>query len=172
MPFKSFADVLQPDPRLADLCVVREGTVRPITFSDHHGAIEAITLAAPVPEDVDAAFDRASNAIVYAFFDYDLLVVGEMQAFGAFELALRHRLDGHGGATRATLRNLVDRARKGRFLPPLSSGGGAFVDPIEALIALRNALAHGTSEIHSPGMALGAVEACAFWITLLYSSPP
>jgi hypothetical protein len=36
--------------------------------------------------------------MVYAFFDYDLFVVGEVQAFGAFELALKHRLNGHGGA--------------------------------------------------------------------------
>ena len=31
----------------------------------------------------------------------------------------------------------------------------------EALIALRNGLSHGSVEIHSPGMALGLVEACA-----------
>jgi hypothetical protein len=45
--------------------------------------------------------------MIYAFFDYDLLVVGEVQALGAFEIALKHRLNGHGGASRGTLRNLI-----------------------------------------------------------------
>ena len=115
---------------------------------------------------------RARNTLIYAFFDYDLFVVGEVQAFGAFELALKHRLNGHGGASRGTLRNLVDRARKGSFLPGLTPGANALSDPIEALIALRNGLSHGTSDIHSPAMALDVVETCAFWITHLHPSPP
>lgn len=68
---------------------------------------------------------------------------------------------GHGGVSRGTLRNLVDRARKSGFLPALTSGTNAIPDPIEALIALRNGLSHGTSDIHPPGMALEVVEACA-----------
>jgi hypothetical protein len=70
------------------------------------------------------------------------------------------------------LRNLVDRARKNGVLPALISHVNTLSDPIEALIALRNGLSHGTSDIHSPGMALDIVEACAFWITHLYPSPP
>jgi hypothetical protein len=42
------------------------------------------------------------------------------------------------------------------------------MDPIEALIALRNGLSHGTAEIHSPGMALAVVEACARAIDDVY----
>jgi hypothetical protein len=33
---------------------------------------------------------------------------------------LKHRVNGHGGASRGTLRNLVDRARKGNLGPLLS----------------------------------------------------
>jgi len=66
----------------------------------------------------------------------------------------------------------MNRARKGGFLPALTSNPNALSDPIEALIALRNGLSHGTSDIHSPGMALDVVDACAFWITQLYPSPP
>ncbi len=142
-----------------------------MTLADHHGAIANINISDAVPDEVSAAFDRARNTIIYAFFDYDLFVVGEMQAFGAFELTLKHRLNGHGAAARGTLRNLVDRARKGGVLPPLTAGANALADPIEALIALRNGLSHGTSDIHSPGMALEVVEACAFWITHLYPPP-
>lgn len=170
MPFKSLDDILKPDPRFADLCVVQSGIARRMTLADHHGVVADISLSDAVPGEVGAAFARARNTVIYAFFDYDLFVVGEVQAFGAFELALKHRLNGHGGAARGTLRNLVDRARKGGFLPPLIPGANALADPIEALIALRNGLSHGTSDIHSPGMALEVVEACAFWITHIY--PP
>ncbi len=171
MPFKSLDDILKPDPRFADLCVVQGGIARRMTLADHHGAIANINISDAVPDEVSAAFDRARNTIIYAFFDYDLFVVGEVQAFGAFELTLKHRLHGHGAAARGTLRNLVDRARKGGVLPPLTPGANALTDPIEALIALRNGLSHGTSDIHSPGMALEVVEACAFWITHLYPPP-
>ncbi|WP_423753511.1 hypothetical protein [Agrobacterium tumefaciens] len=51
-------------------------------------------------------------------------MVGEVQAFGAFELALRHRLNGHGGAAHGALRNLVDRARKAGILNERASTVG------------------------------------------------
>ncbi|MBE0705412.1 MAG: hypothetical protein IH582_20020 [Afipia sp.] len=170
MPFKSLDDILKPDPRFADLCVVQGGIARRMTLADHHGAIADISLSDAVPGEVGAAFDRARNTVIYAFFDYDLFVVGEVQAFGAFELAFKHRLNGHGGAARSTLRNLVDRARKAGILPALVPGPTVVSDPIEALIALRNGLSHGTSDIHSPGMALEVVAACASWIDHVFPS--
>jgi len=170
MPFKSLDDILKPDPRFADLCVVQGGIARRMTLADHHGAIADISLSDAVPGEVGAAFDRARNTVIYAFFDYDLFVVGEVQAFGAFELALKHRLNGHGGAARGTLRNLVDRARKAGILPALVPGPTVVSDLIEALIALRNGLSHGTSDIHSPGMALEVVAACASWIDHVFPS--
>ncbi len=88
--------------------------------------------------------------MIYAFFDYDLFVVSEVQAFGAFELALKHRVNGHGGPMRGTLLNLVDRARKAAIVPPLALPGQALAVPVEALIALRNGLSHGTSDPTSP----------------------
>jgi len=36
--------------------------------------------------------DRARNVFLYAWFCYELLVVSELQAFGALELALKLRL--------------------------------------------------------------------------------
>lgn len=109
--------------------------------------------------------------MIYAFFDYDLFVVGEVQAFGAFALALKFRLNGHGGDARGTLRNLVDRARKADTLPPVVHGNTPMSDPIEALITLRNGLSHGTSDIHTPGMALNILAACADWIDFLFPKP-
>lgn len=170
MAFKAVESILQPDPRFADLYVVAHGVARQMTIADHHGTLAEISISGAAPADVRAAFDRARNILIYAFFDYDLFVVGEVQAFGAFELALKHRLNGHGGAARGTLRNLVDRARKAGILPPLQPGPMVVADPIEALIALRNGLSHGTSDIHSPAMALEVVAACADWIAHIYPS--
>jgi hypothetical protein len=172
MVFKTVENILQPDPRFADLCVVENGGARRMTIADHHGALSSVGLTGTAPTDVVQAFDRARNTIISAFFDYDLFVVGEVQAFGAFELALKHRLNGHGGGARGTLRNLVDRARKAGVLPALMPGPTAISDPIEALIALRNGLSHGTSVIHSPGMALDVVAACASWIDHVFPSQP
>jgi hypothetical protein len=120
MPFKQLDSIMEPDARFADLCVVEGGVARSMTLSDHHGMLAAIALTAAAPWEIRHAFDRARNTLIYAFFDYDLFVVGEVQAFGAFELALKHRLNGHGGASRGTLRNLVDRARKAGVLPPVT----------------------------------------------------
>ena len=44
-------------------------------------------------------------------------------------------------------------------------------DPIEALVALRNGLAHGSADIHSPAMAMGILEACAQWIDHVFPNP-
>jgi len=162
--FKTVESILQPDPRFASFCVFEDGMFREMTVADHHLAVANISLAAAVRTEVVAAFDRARNTIIYAFFDYDLLVVGEVQALGAFELALKYRLNGHGGRCRGTLRNLVDKARKTGILPPSVASPAAQLDSIEALIAIRNGLSHGTSEIHTPGVALDLVAACASWI--------
>ncbi|HKR38405.1 MAG TPA: hypothetical protein VJU59_01800 [Paraburkholderia sp.] len=170
MIFKSVDSILEPDPRFANLCVIENGAARGMTLADHHAALAGISLADLVPEDVRAAFDRARNATIYAFFDYDLFVVGEAQAFGALELALKRRLNGSGSASRGTLRKLVGRARNAGVLPPLGSGANTFLDPIEALIELRNELSHGTSDIHSPAMALHVMGTCAFWINHVCSS--
>ncbi|WP_221098234.1 hypothetical protein [Rhizobium binae] len=83
-----------------------------MTLEDHHSSLCGINLRGIAPAEVTTAFDRARNVMLYAFFDYDLFVVGEVQAVGAFELALKHQLNGHGGRSRGTLRNLVDQARK------------------------------------------------------------
>jgi hypothetical protein len=171
MAFKSLDTVLQPDPRFIGLCIVENGMARQMTLADHHAGLVEIKLNSAVPVDVTAAFDRARNTIVYAFFDYDLFVVGEVQAFGALELALKFRMNGHGGSTRGTLRNLVDRARKAGVLPQTTPGNIRLNDPIEALVALRNGISHGNVDIHSLGMMVGIMEACAHWIDHVFPNP-
>lgn len=171
MTFKPLDKVLQPDPRFVGLRVVENGMARQMTLADHHACLAEIQLNSAVPDDLTAAFDRARNAMIYAFFDYDLLVVGEVQALGVLELALKFRMNGHGGSARGTLRNLVDRARKAGVLPPTVPGNMPLNDPIEALVTLRNGLSHGNADIHSPGMAMGILEACAQWIDYVFPNP-
>ena len=170
MPFKSLDDALRPDSRFASMVVVEGDAARPLMFADHHRQIANIGLSNAAPPEVQTAFDRARNTMLYAFFDYELLVVSEGQAFGAFELALKHRLDGQNGLSRGPLRKLVDRARKAGVLPPAIRGGHVMADPIEALIHLRNSLLHGTTDIHPPAVALDILSACAEWVDHLY--PP
>jgi len=168
MAFKSPDAILTADPRFASLWIVGPEQTRPMDIHDHHRALAGIDLPSGAPDDVRQAFDRARNVMLYAYFDYDLLIVGEFQAFGAFELALKARIHALGGATRGTLRNLVDQARKHGVLPKRTAPASGLMDPIEALIALRNDLAHGSPAIHSPGMALEALEACAAAVADLY----
>ena len=140
-------------------------------LAEHHRAIGNVDLLNIVPPDVRAVFDRARNILLHAYFAYDVLVVGEAQAFAAFELALKHRLAGNLVKGKETLRNLVDRARKAGIFPSVEAAPSTWMDPIEAIIHMRNALAHGTSEIHSPGMALSVLEACAREIDQLFPPP-
>lgn len=171
MPFRPAEDILRPDPRFNGQMMLHGRTVRQMAIADHHRQIAEIDLEAPVPPEIRAAFDRARSVLLYAWFDYDLLVVSESQAFGAFELALKHRLFGSGGQHRGTLRNLIDQARKQQILPQLTTPTNGLIDPIEALLHLRNALAHGTNDIHTPAMAFQVVDACADAINELFVAP-
>lgn len=168
MAYKSSNEILQPDSRFDNLCVADGEGWRFMTISDHHAMIGDVNLDGAPPDEVRDAYDRARNTMLYAFFDYDLLVIGEVQAFGAFELALKHRINGHGMAAKGTLRNLVDRARKQGVFPKLDPSVPITVDRVEAMILMRNGLAHGNSEIHSPGMALQVLELCAWGIDTVF----
>jgi hypothetical protein len=57
------------------------------------------------------------------------------------------------------------------ILPSLDTDSNSPGDPIEALITLRNGLSHGSSDVHSPAMALDVVATCASWIDHVYPQP-
>ena len=99
------------------------------------------------------------NLVLYAYFDYDLLVNAEIQALGAVELALRLRL---AGQTSDTLHNLVERARKHGIFPKWSRAQP--IDRAQSLVAMRNGLSHGTTDIHTPGMTMIVLEGCGWAI--------
>jgi hypothetical protein len=91
MAFRAVNHILEPDSTFADLAVFDSAGLRRLSLTDDHAAIAGITLKGCAPQAVWDAFDRARSIFVYAWFDYDLLVVGENQAFSAFELALKIR---------------------------------------------------------------------------------
>jgi len=168
MAYKSADEILKPDIRFDNICVPEGQGWRFMTITDHHQMIGEVGLQGAAPTEVCGAYDRARNTMLYAFFDYDLFVVGEVQAYGAFELALKHRLNGHGLQQKGTLRNLVDRARKTGIFPKLVAGAPILDDQVEVMVLMRNALAHGNSEVHPPGMALQALKLCAWGIDTIF----
>ena len=168
MPFKNLEDVLKIDPRFVGICTMRDGLPVQMELADLHAWIAEVQLGSSALVDVQTAFDRVRSMLLYAYFDYDLLVPAEIQAFGAVEPALKHRLNGHGQPSKETLRNVVDRAPKAGILSPLSSKDRPLSDPIEAMIALRNGLSHGTADLHLPAMAVNVIEACAGVIGTIY----
>ncbi|WP_027054702.1 hypothetical protein [Mesorhizobium erdmanii] len=170
MAFKTADQILNADPRFGNLVVADAAGVRQLTLADHHATIENISLKSQVPAAVMAAFDRARNILLYAWFDYDLLVVGESQAFGAFEFALKHQLNAVGRPDRGGLGQLIDQARKHGILPTATTVAAGQMDPIDALRHMRNSLAHGTSDIHTPAMALDVAIFCASAIDFVFAA--
>jgi len=130
--------------------------------------VGSVDLTGSPPDAIREAFDRARNLLLYAYFDYDLLVNGEIQALGALELALKYRLLGPDAHTKETLRNFADRARKRGIFPKALPDQP--MDKLGALVALRNALSHGTTDIHTPGISMEILESCGWAIDTVF--PP
>ena len=92
--FKLEEEILVPDRRFAALYGVNASGVSPITIADHYRHVDRVSINPVAPLEVRTSFDRARNVSLYAWFCYELLVVSELQAFGALELALKLRLLG------------------------------------------------------------------------------
>jgi hypothetical protein len=163
--FKLEEEILVPDARFAVLYNVNASVVSPITMTDHYRHVDRISINPVTPPEIRTSFDRARNVFLYAWFCYELLVVSELQAFGALELALKLKLLGTSQKT-SGLGSLLRLARRKALLPP-SAGA---VDPFDALLMMRNSLAHGTLEVHTPEMSLTVLLGCAEVINQLYAT--
>lgn len=166
MPLKRLEQIFDPDPRSVGYAVIVDGDLRPFSFTDHYREIETIYPKGNVPDEVAAVFDRARNTMLFAFFEYELWVVGELQAFGAFELAIKRRLEAIGVSSSGTMRKRIDRARKHGIMPGVDKLATDH-DECEALILMRNELSHGSFDIHTPAMALTVLRACGDQIAFL-----
>lgn len=152
---KSFDKILEPDPRFQSM-----------TLTNHHEIVASILLNGNPPDDVRKAFDRARNLMLYAYFDYDMLVNAEIQAFGAVELALRIKLNGSSQQTKQTLSPLIARAREAGFLP--NKREDSLIEPVDFVAGMRNILSHGTTSIHTPHMTEDAIRNCSIVIDTLF----
>jgi hypothetical protein len=164
--FKLKDEILVPDRRFAVLHNASGSGLSSMTIEDHHHRVGAISIDLAAPLDVRVLFDRARNVFLYAWYCYELLVVSEMQAFGALELALKLRLLGSSEAI-SGLSSLLQQARQDGLLPSNVDG----VDELDALLAMRNALAHGAMEFHTPDMSLATLSVCADVVNRLYARP-
>jgi hypothetical protein len=165
--FKLEEEILVPDRRFAALYGVNASGVSPITMADHYRHVDRVSINPVAPLEVSTSFDRARNVFLYAWFCYELLVVSELQAFGALELALKLRLLGSSQEA-SSLGSLLRLARQNGLLPPKVVGA---IDQFDALLAMRNVLAHGPLEVHTPEMSLTVLLGCAEVINRLYAKP-
>ncbi len=172
MPLKPLAEILQADPRFASDMMLSEGEWRPVRFEDHYALVQATELHRGIPDEVQETFDRARNVVLFAWFCYGLLVVAEMQAFSALELGLKLRLraDGWNKKSRGLV-YLIAEARLRRLMPPASEASFGISDEMDALGHLRNDLAHGTGNLHTPAMTLRVLEECATFVNQIYRQP-
>jgi len=122
---KSYDDALRPDPRYILLNVddPLEG-MRPMTFRDHYAMVDAMRLPDGVRPVVDRLYNRALNALLYGWLDYDLMVIAAGQALASLDHALKTRL-GEGGAKLRGLGPRLSQAVALGILPvPASSDRG------------------------------------------------
>ena len=158
--------ILRPNsPREKTFASAGQGA-SPTAIADHYRLVDRVLINPVAPLEVRTSFDRARNVFLYAWFCYELLVVSELQAFGALELALKLRLLGPSQKT-SNLGGLLRLARQNRLLPPKVGA----TDQFDALLAKRNVLAHGALEVHTPEMALNVLLGCAGVINQLYAKP-
>jgi hypothetical protein len=162
------AEALTPDPRFATTVALEpNGTVRPLTFADHYGLVASLDTITGAPAPVRNAFQRALHCFLYSWFDYEMMIVAEGQAFASFELALKLRLNRpadapplHGMGPR--LKAAIDAG----LLPPPDPEQEP--DEYFLLRSIRNELAHGSGDIHPPALVIEVFKRCAALITTLY----
>ena len=160
-----FSRISTNSPREKTFASAGQGA-SPIAIADHYRHVDRVSINPVAPLEVRTSFDRARNVFLYAWFCYELLVVSELQAFGALELALKLRLLGPSQKI-SSLGSLLRLARQNRVLAPKVGA----IDRFDALLAIRNVLAHGALEVHTPEMALNVLMGCAEVINQLYAKP-
>lgn len=168
---KPIAEALEPDARYRQIMSYGEyDELRPITFQDLYEMAAGLHLPPGAPANVERCWDRALHCLLYAWFDYELMIVGEGQAFAAVELALKDKLAhppnegprGFGG-------RLKEAIKRGLVAPAPSTNG--WPDDHTVLVDLRNEIAHGTDHVHYPTTAEQIVHMLRTIICELYGLP-
>jgi hypothetical protein len=172
MPLKPAGAIFEPDPRNAQL-IHRDavsGDVRSATVADFHVMMTAIELNPDTPPSVRMQFDVARNAFLYSWFVYDFSNLAELQAYGALETALREkvrRMTGRPAPKRHNLGSLIQAAESRGWLRGEDFGFAGPMTLLEAVVVLRNDLAHGSDRL----MPIGShdlIRFCAEIINKLF----
>ncbi len=162
------AEALTPDPRFATTVAVEaDGTARPLTFADHYGLVASLDTITGAPAPVRTAFQRALHCFLYSWFDYEMMVIAEAQAIASFELALKLKLNRPADAP--PLHGLNQRLKAAIDAGHLPRPDPA-QQPDEYLIlrSIRNELAHGSGDVHSPALVVEVFVRCGAFIGQLY----
>jgi len=186
---KSIAAMFEPDPRQLNWWIRNEddGTVRPMMLDDHHVNISQVTLSDSVPEDVRQHMETAKNLALFSWYVYRFIPVAELQAYNAFEWALRIRY-AIADDEKPSFSKLLRRAIDERLLTRADLATGLSVSPFEivtgnafldanlstgledeqfmeafhrGIIGLRNLLAHGSFNLLPDGTMTLKVVALA-----------
>lgn len=162
MTFKTFDRLLEPDFRNTF-----QGSLLPdreferMDVREHYNMIAAIELPPRVDEDLREMFDRARDAVLYAWFAYELSVLGQQYALATLEAALRMH---YRPERRTTLDPLVRRAVADGIFP---TQFGSIDSQPPWLARLRNFWAHGANSFGTPLLACDTLRECADLITRL-----
>lgn len=144
-PDERFAIFMAPDP---------DGGFRSSTFEDHYALVALAALPPGAGELVARLYARAQNCFLYAWFDYEMMLLAQGQAFAALEVALKERLARL--PEREGLRAFLKAAVSEELIsPPSGNPRGAPDDwPSlhDMLVNLRNDIMHGSSQVHDPNM--------------------
>jgi hypothetical protein len=138
--------------------------------ADLHALIAGIEVSASAPAVIRQQFDLARNAFVYSWFVYELATLAEKHAYAVVEMALREktRLMTGMDTEKRGLRNLIQEAEKHGWLRRADFGeSGRPIHPLDAVVRLRNDLAHGSDRLMPTG-SRDMIELCAEIINQLF----
>lgn len=178
---KAFDELLEPDSRQRLFAVVnrRSGEARPLTLHDKYQAVEVISLAPCVPDDIREHFDTARNLLVYSWFVYRFNQVAELHAFASLEFALKTKCGDSPRGLKKLLETAVERRwisdsgfkyyRSGAITDMSDDGKDSNPDTknvqeycrtlVETMPFIRNELAHGSGTLHPNGSTTLAIVA-------------
>ncbi|MDA8052357.1 MAG: hypothetical protein M0002_20535 [Rhodospirillales bacterium] len=173
---KSASKIVEADPRHAAEVIFypATGLLRPAEAADLHALVAGIEVSAAAPPVIRQQFDLARNAFVYSWFVYELATLAEKQAYAVVEMALREKVRLATGKSpgRRDLRSLIQDAERRGWLRRADFGEGVRpFHPLDAIVALRNDLAHGSGRL-MPNGSLDMIELCAEVINRLFLFPP
>jgi hypothetical protein len=168
---KPLDEILEPDARHAVFMTWGEyGELRQSTFEDHYAMAASLKLPSGLPANVERSWDRALNCLVYAWFDYELMILAESQALMTADLALKQKLAFPEGKGPLGFRGRLKEAVARGLLQP-SFSHGDWPNDHDLLSDLRNDLMHGSEQVHDPNIAFIVFTRLRALICELHGTP-